>query len=175
MPLVLKTKPSRLGVELARWSYVAKRHDRVKIEWCSGLLLFANMSEHGGLVGSIPELCSTFLFNNHNMWPCASAHVTENYAFCCCWLRYPTLVADIICHYPYMWPRQIEAPTQTQTFSVSLRDWHTLGLREGKHSKLSHFAQKKGEWVHIFINFYMEVRHNNYFHWLCVHVSLFKF
>ena len=65
--LVLKTKPSRLGVELARWSNVAKRHGRVEVEWCSGLLLFAYMGEHGGLVGSIPELGSTFLFNNHNM------------------------------------------------------------------------------------------------------------
>ena len=31
---------------------------------------------------------------------------------------------------------------------------------QGKHSKFSHFAWKKGEWVHIFIKFYMEVRHD---------------
>ena len=84
----------------------------------------------------------------------------------------PTTTRD---HVPFAEMGQIEAPTQTQNFSVTDTCIQPQDSRDGKQSKLSHFAQKKDEWVHICDNFYMEVRQKFFFLWLCVHETLYQY
>ena len=59
MPACFEEKTQQI---IGRWSNIAKRHGRLKVEWCSGLLLFAYTREHGGLLVR-SRVCSTFFVN----------------------------------------------------------------------------------------------------------------
>ena len=62
-----------------KWSNVAKRHSKVKLNSVVVYYIFVYMSEHGGLVGSI--LSCAHIFHQH-VTMCL-AHVTEIYKLVC--------------------------------------------------------------------------------------------
>ena len=51
----------------------------------------------------------------------------------------------------------------------------TSHSREGKQQKLAVFAQKKDEWVRIFVDIHMELRPKFYCFWLRVHTGLYHY